>query len=229
MFALQQVLRMSRRGYAVAAQQGAKKSRFDNKALKPMILLLIFGSVLTSVTAQQQKHADMVRRYEMKIGILEELIERSKKGDFNYNAEKELELVNKLFARHEKGNSVSIDEEAKLIREQAEKEKLNREKVINSMNSKLEEESFESIFKDIMKEVDQPIDQVSVAPKKLDAGSMKEGSDDIIVDKEWLEYENKREKKSLEFKPSTEKHVIVENAGDYSTAAAQDTEVKRFL
>lgn len=224
-------LKVSRRAYsevATNATNGAKKSRFDKSAIKPLISLLIFGSVLTSVSAQQQRHADIVRRYEMKIKILQDLIDRSKQGDFNYNAEKELELVNKLFARHELGNSVDLEREAKMIRERAAKEIIDRERVIKGMNSQIEEESLEDIFQDIMKDIDQPNSSIAAPTKKLDSDSMKKGSDDIIVDKEWLDYERQREQKRLAFKPSTEKHVIVENPGEYNIAA-EETKVKRFL
>ncbi|CDO94889.1 unnamed protein product [Kluyveromyces dobzhanskii CBS 2104] len=229
MFA-QRFLRFSRRAYSEAAvtATSAKKSRFDKSALKPLVSLLVFGSILTSVSAQQQKHADMVRRYEMKIRILQDLVNRSKKGDFNFDAEKELELVNKLFARHEKGKSVDLEREANMIREQASKQIIDRERVIKSMNSQLEDESLEDIFQDIMKDIDQPLKTVQAPTKKLDSSSMKQGSDDIIVDKEWIDYENQREQKRLAFKPSTEKHVIVESPGEYNTAA-ENTEVKRFL
>lgn len=224
------VLRLSRRAYseAAATENTAKKSRFDKSALKPMVSLLLFASVLTSVSEQQKRFNEMERRYEMKIGILQDLIERSKRGDFNYDAEKELELVNKLFARHAKSNTGDVEVEAALIREQASKMKINRETVIESMNSKLAEESLEDLFKDIMKDMDESSKPLVAPSKLLDERSMKTGSSDIVIDKEWLEYENEKEAKRLKFKPSTDQHVIVANPGEYNTSA-EDTKVKRFL
>lgn len=192
-----------------------------------MVALVLFATMLTNVSEEQKRCGELERRYQMKVGIYEELIARAKNQDFNFDVEKEMMLVNKLFSRSTRSKKVEIEQEAALIREKSSKVNLDQEKVLNSMNSKGAEESLEDLFKDIIKDLDGPEHHNEMEDRSLQR-LPREPSEDIITNKEWLEHEAKVAQERAGFKPSTEKHLIVDNPGEYNMAA-EDTKVKRFL
>ncbi|SCU78531.1 LAMI_0A04940g1_1 [Lachancea mirantina] len=212
-----------------AIKQPVQKSRFDKTMLKPAIAILLFGSVLTSVMDQQKKNAELERRYKLKIGILEDLIERAHQDKtISFDVKEELRLVNKLFDRFERfGQGLDQGNDTALISTVTESQNFPRDEVIQNLNSgpsnAIKDESLQDLFASIMKDVN--MEDTTPAEKQPRQSDIKQ---DIVTDQQALAFEAEQEKKSIKYKAPTDVHVIVEQPGEYSTAAA-DHQVSKFL
>lgn len=220
----------ARRLYAQvsASPAGSKTSRFDKSMIKPALVVIIFGSLLNHVSTQQKRNAELERRYDLKIHILNELIERAMKGDTDFDLSEELMLVNKLFSRHASSKYASLGEEAGKLRDFYEGQAYSKKEVLDSMNSATgskKEESLDELLKGIM---EQATDKVPIkSTQKKDTKSL-HTSEEIVANKDILMNDAKIERDLLNYKPSTEVHLIVETPGDVSSAA-KDTKVTKFL
>ncbi|SCU88647.1 LAME_0E00650g1_1 [Lachancea meyersii CBS 8951] len=223
----------------------AQKSRFDKSMLKPALIVVLFGSMLTSVMEQQKKNAELERRYALKIGILKDLMVKVQNNEV-VDIGEELALVNKLFDRFEQSKYVLLEEEASKIREHNEKAGiLTHEQMTSRLNggkSVDDDASLRDLFRDIMKDVDDDGKTLGSTPATLETSADANipvqktksspvpalGESGIHTDSDFLTQNAQNEKERLKFKPATDSHVIVETPGDYSTSA-EDREVSRFL
>ncbi|CEP62190.1 Ina22p LALA0_S04e09868g [Lachancea lanzarotensis] len=240
--------RLNNRGYS--SQKGGdnvatgKKARFDKSMLKPALVVVLFGSMLTSVMEQQKKNAELERRYSMKLGILRDLTSKIRNNEI-VDVDQELALVNKLFERFERSKHILLEEEAAKIREHNEMAgDLSHQDMISRLNgqknSDQDDASLRDLFRDIMKDIDDDSTLNSQAPNKTkgegedspnnvtETPVLSSGDSRIQTDAEVLTREALHEKERLKYKPATDSHVIVEKPGDYSTSA-EDHKVSKFL
>lgn len=215
--------------YSQPASGGSKRRGFDRSMLKPALIVVVFGSMLSHVSNQQKHSAELDRRYELKMNILRKLISRAKEGDISFNVDEELQLVNKLFSRYSKSGNVSFEEEAEKIRKSSDSNKYSEKALLDSLNSSrnpLEEESLEEMFKSIMNEVNDTSRPLQKKSETIVVPSHDEN--EIVLNKKFLEEQAKREVELQNYTPSTDAHTIVDIPGDLSVAA-KDTEIKSFL
>ncbi|SCV02348.1 LANO_0F17062g1_1 [Lachancea nothofagi CBS 11611] len=223
-----------------------RNSKFDKSMLKPALVVVLFGSMLTSVMEQQKKNAELERRYAMKIGILKDLITKIQNDESaSIDVDHELALVNKLFKRFERSKYVSLEEEAIKIREyNAKADSLSQQEVMKRLNGQKptdDDASLRDLFRDIMKDMDdesslQQYQKISSqadhdkAPPKKAVPALPNGTteSEIQTNDELLTKEAQNEKERLKYRPSTEYHVIVETPGEYSSSA-EDMKVSKFL
>ncbi|AQZ16437.1 YIR024C [Zygosaccharomyces parabailii] len=213
------------RVYSQISPRPTKTSRFDRTIIKPLLVVILFGTMLTHVTNQQRLAGEMERRYFLKIEILKDLIERAREGDTKINVQEELKLVNKLFERTSEARELN-SREAEKLQEISSSQNYSEKEVLQSLNRSpraLEKESLDDLLKSIM-------DEISDAPKQPipRKTSPKPNSNEVIVDKDVLKEEAKYERELSQYKPSTDVHLIVENPGELSSAA-EDTKVTKFL
>lgn len=211
--------------YSQFAPRPGKSSRFDRTIIKPLVVVIVFGTMLTHVTNQQRLAGEMERRYFLKIEILKDLIERAREGDTNINVQEELKLVNKLFERTSEARELNA-REAEKLQEISSSQNYSEKEVLQSLNRSpraLEKESLDDLLKSIMDEIsDEPKQPI---PRK---SSPTPNSNEVILDKDVLKEEAKYERELSQYKPSTDVHLIVESPGELSSAA-EDTKVTRFL
>ncbi|QLL34175.1 hypothetical protein HG536_0G00320 [Torulaspora globosa] len=210
-----------------AAKTGSKKSGFDKSMLKPALAVIVFASMLSHVSNQQNVNAELDRRYELKIGILEKLIERAKHGDRDFDPHEELKLVNKLFARFSSSKGIDLEDEAAKVRKYSDARPYSEEMIINSLNGsakQVEEESLEEVLKSLMNEVDGKGTMTQPSPPE----SSFHEKGEVVLNKKLLDELARKEAELLNYSPSTDAHTLVENPGEL-TAAAKDTEVPKFL
>lgn len=213
---------------AVNSSNKQKNARFDNSMIKPIVVVIMFGTMLSHVMNQQRLAGEMERRYLLKMEILKDLIQKAKKGESNINVQEELKLVNKLFERTKEAR-VLDEEEAQKLSQISSSQNYSEAEVLQSMNSStrgLEKELLEDTLKSIMDEVtDEPKSssrKCNLAPKPS------QHSEEFITDKDTLKERAEYERELLQYKPSTDVHLIVENPGELSSAA-EDTKVSKFL
>lgn len=208
---------LSQRFYAAPKTESAtgatpsdkeKKSRFDKSVLKPLGLLVVFGSILTNVMEERRKFNNMERRYELKINKLEELLERCKKGERDVDIDNELKIIEAMFAVSENQNIAGL----------IAKRKQEYDSDIKQVESK-ENESLQSLWADIMKSVDD----IPEDSKKNKSTTM-----DLVTDPDILEKRKAEEDLVRKTAPSYMTHTIVETPGEVSEAA-KDTSIKKFL
>ncbi|QLQ80634.1 hypothetical protein HG537_0D06350 [Torulaspora globosa] len=217
----------SRRYSYAAGKKSSKKSGFDKSMLKPALAVIVFASMLSHVSNQQNVNAELDRRYELKIGILEKLIERAKQGDRDFDPDEELKLVNKLFARISNVKGINLEDEAAKVRKYSAARPYSEEMIINSLNGsskQIEEESLEEVLKSLMNEVDA---KGTTQQSRLPESSFHE-REEVVLDKKILNELARKEAEFLNYTPSTDAHTLVENPGEL-TDAAKDTEVPKFL
>ncbi|CCC69499.1 hypothetical protein NCAS_0C05090 [Naumovozyma castellii] len=206
-----------------------KKSKYDRSLWKPITWVIIFGSLLTSITNQENKYRELERRYNLKINVLKDLIGRVHLGDRDFQIEDEMRLVNKLFD-HAAGKDEKFDDVVDTLRV---KDKsgatlyssdqvlmgMNRKSLIMSKQLPAEEDSLEAVLKSILNDIntDEPVSEPSQ--------DMIEG---IITDKKQLEKEKIKEEEILNYVPDSRHHLIAEKAGDI-TDVAKETKISKFL
>lgn len=211
--------------YSRPASGGSRSRGFDKAMIKPALIVIVFGSMLSHVSNQQKLNAELDRRYELKMNILRKLISRANEGDTNFDVSTELDLVNKLFDRSSKSSSAGYDAEAGKSRQNADIGRIPEETLLNSLNNRidpLEEESLERILENLMNEVNDTPAAAQEQPKLVDEES------DIVKNKKFLEKQAERETRLLDYVPSTDAHTIVDTPGELSVAA-NETEIKKFL
>ncbi|AET38881.1 Ina22p Ecym_3394 [Eremothecium cymbalariae DBVPG len=231
-----QNLRMFVRLYSASPTTGTAslRSKYDKTVFKPLILLLIVGSIATNVIEQKKRHFEMERRYNLKIHILEDLIDRVKyNNDTTFSVEQELYLVNKMLARHSGAISLNpkIRNEPELEDSSTEPNSPRNGDTNKKNYSDMELESVEELFKNIFDEINEVSEKDHSASLDIQRQSKPKShpsSDEIVIDRQIIAQNAKQEKQQKMFKPNTEQHVIVPIPGDY-VAAAEATKVSRFL
>lgn len=212
---------------AVTAGGKQRKAKFDKSVIKPVLVIVVFGTMLTHVTNQQRLAGEMERRYFLKMEILRDLIERARGGETGINVQEELKLVNKLFERSAEARSLDTKEAEKLSQISS-SQHYSEDDVLKSMNSStggLQKESLDDLLKDIMDEISH---EPKSSTRKPDSKTDEKESGEFITDKETLKEKEEYERELLQYKPSTDVHLIVENPGELSSAA-KDTQVSKFL
>ncbi|SCU99505.1 LADA_0H20186g1_1 [Lachancea dasiensis] len=223
---------------ALNTENTSRSSKFDKSMLKPALVVVLFGSMLTNVMEQERKNEEMENRYALKIQILRDMICRVEKNE-KVDPDQELMLVNKLFQRFLKSEFVGLEEDASRVRDSV-KPKENTIKRLNGMKASDDDmTSLRDLYEDIMKDVNNeelslPAETVAapklpeMVPQITNSSSEPSSDSTILTDKAALAKEAEAEKERLKYKPETGTHVIVENAGDYS-GSADDMKVSKFL
>ena len=213
---------------APANSTHAKRSKFDKTMIKPALVVIIFGSVLTNVTEQKQKYFELERRYSLKKDILNNLIKRVNKNDIAFQIDDELSLVNKLFNKYDQSKQTEINTSLTDIYNSSSDEQFSESRILynlNGNNIKGKEEDLDDLWKIILEDMNKDPDEI----KHVDIDIKDLESDgNIITDRNFLSDEAKREKQRSIYEPKTDVHVIVENPGELSTAAS-DTKISKFL
>lgn len=209
------------------ANAGSKRRGFDKSMVKPALAVVVFASVLSHVSNQQNLNAELDRRYELKISILKKLIERAKQGDRDIDVNEELKLVNKLFARVSGSKTIDFEDEAARVRKYSESRPYTEEMIIKSLNGSTEENEDESL-EDVWKGLLDGLDGKKPVTQPLPTESSPHEREQIVVNKKMLDELARKEAELLNYTPSTDAHTLVANPGELS-AAAKDTEVTKFL
>lgn len=182
-----------------------RKSKFDKSTLKPLGLLVIFGSLLTNVMEERRKFNNMERRYNLKIDKLEELLERFRQGEKNIDIVGELKIIDAMFTVSENQNIAGL----------IARRKKEYDSDIKQVEHK-EDESLDSIWQDIIESMDD-------VPEKSENKSI-----DLVTDPDVLEKRRAEENLMRKTAPSYMTHTIVESPGEVAEAA-KDTPIKKFL
>ncbi|CCK73430.1 Ina22p NDAI_0G04450 [Naumovozyma dairenensis CBS 421] len=199
-----------------------KKVKYDRSVLKPILLILAFGSLLSAVSDKEREYNELERRYQLKIKILEELIERVESGDTDFRIDEELKHVNRLFLNSNK--SVFLND-VKRLREE-EKAAPGKGFVNTVVNEK--EETLDDVLKSIMDEINDATVEGGDKSNYLSREHEVNTNEEIIKNKYRLEKLKEKEKKILEYIPETKTHIMTENVGDF-TDAAKDNDIPKFL
>lgn len=197
-----------------SANAGIKrKSRFDKTMIKPLLLVMIFGSILNAVIAEKRNIIDMERKYKLKLDKLKELIQRvhDNNGKVDFDADDELKLVNLRLGIVGKNATGMKEDETDIVVPK--------------------EESLEEIWQSIIDEAKK-----EVIEKTPDAGvKNKEG---IVTDLNVLkDLEKSKKKRYLEkSKKEDEKvylsgdvHMMMNQPGDLNEIAKEHDKIPKFL
>ncbi|CAR30718.1 hypothetical protein ZYGR_0P00200 [Zygosaccharomyces rouxii] len=212
---------------SASATSKQANSKFDKSIIKPILVVIVFGTMLSHVMNQQRLAGEMERRYVLKMEILKDLIERARKGEINIDVQEELKLVNKLFERNKEARFLN-DKEAEKLSQISSSQNYSEAEVLQSMNNStraLEKESLDDLLKSIMDEVS---DEPKSSARKSNPKPKQQQSGEFITDRDTLREKAEYERELLQYKPSTDVHLIVENPGELSSAAG-DTKVSKFL
>ncbi|GAV54286.1 hypothetical protein ZYGR_0AL00180 [Zygosaccharomyces rouxii] len=212
---------------AVGTSSKQTNSKFDKSIIKPILVVVMFGTMLSHVMNQQRLAGEMERRYLLKMEILKDLIEKAKRGEGNINVKEELKLVNKLFERTKEARFLD-EKEAEKLSQISSSQNYSEAEVLRSMNNStraLEKESLDDILKNIM---DEMSDEPKSSAFKSNSEPKQQQSGELITDKDTLKEKAEYERELLQYKPSTDVHLIVQNPGELSSAA-EDTKVRKFL
>ncbi|CCE65556.1 hypothetical protein TPHA_0L02040 [Tetrapisispora phaffii CBS 4417] len=228
------LITVSRRAYSQTAATGPssykKPSRFDKSILKPALVLLIFGSILTNVSDAKKELVELDRRYSLKNDILRSLIYRASQGDTDFELDKEMVLVNKLFQRHElQSNGKGMKDKLRLSTNAYSTSDPNRKNMRSASGAgkaQRDDQDLNSLWNELLEDMNKDIDVKQALSTSVEGSSKHE---DILTDKEMLQEEMKKEKhRGNNYEAKTDVHVIVENPGNLSDAV-KDNKVSRFL
>ncbi|CCF55459.1 hypothetical protein KAFR_0A00210 [Kazachstania africana CBS 2517] len=126
-------LRVVQRRYASAFS--VKGIKVDHSLWRPLIWVVLFGSMVSHVIDAEKRLEDLDRRYKLKIDKLNTLVQRVSDNDFKFNVDEELKIVNKLFMKN--------PSKLRLV-------DMKTDKVV----SDIREESLEDIWKQILQEAE---------------------------------------------------------------------------
>ncbi|CAG59186.1 uncharacterized protein GVI51_F06369 [Nakaseomyces glabratus] len=203
----------SRCASSVAAP-AAKKSRFDKSVVKPLLVLVVFGSVLTNVMEERRKYSDMERRYQLKINKLEELIERANVGEKNLDIAAELKIIDALFKVSQNQRYTGI---------------IGNTKHHNGPSTPLKsKQDNEESLEDIWQELVSSLEEDELKLKREQELNKAKLSNELVTDKQLLKEQKKKEELEKNLVPSHATHTIVSTPGEVSEAA-KDTSLKRFV
>jgi hypothetical protein len=182
-------------------------------------LIILLGSQLINVMNAQKSLQDLERRYELKIGKINEIVARLERGESGVNVDDELKLVNMMFERQSHGGKLKLGREYEVsdsVSEPSTHEEL------------LKEEDFMKLL-GLHEDIDE---NGNLKKNKKEGGdkarAMIDGSKVVITDQEEIREQTDMQKKLVGFKVEPERHLIVEKPGDYIDAA-KDTKLSKFL
>ncbi|AJR49262.1 CDA_G0027320.mRNA.1.CDS.1 [Saccharomyces cerevisiae] len=188
-----------------SANAGIKrKSRFDKTMIKPLLLVMIFGSILNAVIAEKRNTIDMERKYKLKLNKLKELIQRvhDNNGKVDFDADDELKLVNLRLGIVGKNATGMKEDETDIVVPK--------------------EESLEEIWQSIIDEAKK-----EVIEKTPDAGvKNKEG---IVTDLNVLKDLEKSKKEDEKVYLSGDVHMMMNQPGDLNEIAKEHDKIPKFL
>lgn len=197
--------------------------RFDKSILYPTLLVVLLGSQIMNVMNAQKSCEDLDRRYNMKITKIDEIKERLQKGE-KVDVENELKLVNRLFVRQNdnpvlKSTSTKFGSQFDGIKRENTADG-NHTNVLSELDGEVTDDKLNKLFG--LEPTPAPVSKKEVkAPKK-------ETKPLPVLTKEEIKENTEREKELLNYRLEPNRHVVVENPGDY-VSAAKDTKVSGFL
>ncbi|EJS43240.1 YIR024C [Saccharomyces arboricola H-6] len=190
---------------AASASASVKaKSRYDKTIIKPLILVMVFGSILNAVIVEKRKTHDMERKYHLKVNKLEELIQRvhDNNGKVDFDADDELKLVNLcLGIVSNSPNSVEED---------------------NSDIIVPKEESLEEIWQSIIDEAKKEV----IEPTPNDDVKNKDG---IVTDLNLLKDLKNSKKEDEQVYLNGDVHMMMNQPGDLNEIAKESDKISKFL
>ncbi|CAD6620100.1 CEI_1a_G0027290.mRNA.1.CDS.1 [Saccharomyces cerevisiae] len=188
-----------------SANSGIKrKSRFDKTMIKPLLLVMIFGSILNAVIAEKRNTIDMERKYKLKLDKLKELIRRvhDNNGKVDFDADDELKLVNLRLGIIGKNATAMKEDETDIVVPK--------------------EESLEEIWQSIIDEVKK-----EVIEKTPDTGV--ENKEGIVTDLNVLKDLEKSKKEDEKVYLSGDVHMMMNQPGDLNAIAKEHDKIPKFL
>lgn len=189
--------------------------RFDRTILYPTVLVVLLGSQIMNVMNAQKSCDDLDRRYKMKINKIDEIKERVLRGE-TVDVENELKLVNRLFTQ-ENVTPVLKSTSAKFGSQFDGIKKSNNTDFNTELDGELTDEKLNKLFG--LESEPVPVLQKE---KKQETKPLP------VLSKEELSQNTEREKELLKYRLEPSRHVVVQNPGDY-VSAAKDTKVSGFL
>ena len=202
------------RFYAQGAPRAQVKpaTGLDRSMVRPLVWVIVFGSLVTHVLGRRQEFADMEKRYALKTEILEGLLARARQGDAQVTeqlVERELALVNRMFVSDKSLGAREV--EAALAKVGV----APRGQPALPDDSKA---SLEEVWKGILEDAQAEVEQVDV--QEVEAPVDVSSHDDIVLDRAALRRLREAEQdEGKDFAQSTDQHLIVENPGDLSSSA----------
>ena len=188
-----------------SASAGLKrKSRFDKTMIKPLLLVMVFGSILNAVIAEKRSTHDMERKYNLKVDKLKELIQRvhDNNGKVDFNADDEMKLVNLCLGIVGKNTNTMKEDKTDIVIPK--------------------EESLEEIWQSIIDEAKKEV--VEKTPD--DDVKNKEG---IVTDLKLLKDLEKSKKEDEKVYLSGDVHMMMNQPGDLNEIAKENDKIPKFL
>ncbi|CCH57876.1 hypothetical protein TBLA_0A00750 [Henningerozyma blattae CBS 6284] len=141
-----------------------KRVEEKDRLIKPIVVFVIFVGALSSVTNEKKKYQDLLRRYELKISILEQLINKAKRNDFQFNIDEEMISVNRLFRNSEISNNKLFLKSKDILKQ--------TDTSVTSANDTIEEDE-NQIWQSILKEMEaepqlNKVEEVTSTPPTKD-------------------------------------------------------------
>ncbi|CAI4039779.1 hypothetical protein SMKI_09G1910 [Saccharomyces mikatae IFO 1815] len=180
------------------------KSRYDKTMVKPLLLVMIFGSILNAVTVEKRKTHDMERKYHLKIDKLKELIQRvhDNNGKMDFNVDDELKLVNLCLGIINKNETTVKADKSDIVVPK--------------------EETLEEIWQSIIDEAKREV----VESTSNDDAKNKEG---IVTDLNLLKDLEKSKKEDEKVYLNGDIHMMMNRPGDLNEIAKENAKMPKFL
>ncbi|CAI4064972.1 hypothetical protein SKDZ_09G1860 [Saccharomyces kudriavzevii ZP591] len=197
-------MKMAARTVTSASTSVKSKSRYDKTMNKPLLLVMVFGSILNAGIVEKRKTNDMERKYHLKVDKLKELIQRvhDNNGKVDFNADDELKLVN-LCLEIVNRNQPTMEEDKNDI-----------------MIPK--EESLEEIWQSIIEEAKKEV----MEPTSINDAKNKDG---IVTDLGLLKNLKNSKKEDEQVYLNGDIHMIMNKPGDLNEIAKENVKMPKFL
>ncbi|CAI4065461.1 hypothetical protein N7582_003065 [Saccharomyces uvarum] len=196
-------MRLTVRTVASASAGAKAKSRYDKTIIKPILLVMVFGSILNSVIVEKRKAQDMERKYHLKANKLKELIQKvnDNNGKVDFDADDELRLVNLCLGITGKNINTTEEDKSDIVVPK--------------------EESLEEIWQNILDEAKKDI----VEPTKSDSTN----KDGIVTDVNVLKDLQNSKKEDEQVYLTGDIHMIMNQPGDLNEIAKENAKIPKFL
>ncbi|CAI4064991.1 Ina22p SKDI_09G1880 [Saccharomyces kudriavzevii IFO 1802] len=197
-------MKMAARTVTSASTSVKSKSRYDKTMNKPLLLVMVFGSILNAGIVEKRKTNDMERKYHLKVDKLKELIQRvhDNNGKVDFNADDELKLVNLCLGIVNR-NQPTMEEDKNDI-----------------MIPK--EESLEEIWQSIIEEAKKEV----MEPTSINDAKNKDG---IVTDLDLLKNLKNSKKEDEQVYLNGDIHMIMNKPGDLNEIAKENVKMPKFL
>lgn len=200
--------------------------QFDKSILYPTLLVVLLGSQIMKVMDAQASVDDLERRYNLKMDKIEELKTRIEQGE-KFDLEKEMSLVNKLFERSNKEKQYLKSTSDKFGNKfgnqfgvkQRSHENLKDSDLFKDLDDDLTDEKLNKLL---------GLDPIPMEKNNKSQSNIPESSTLKPLSKDELQQQMENEKELLKFRLDPNTHVVMQQPGDY-VSAAKDTKVSGFL